>query len=118
MTVTLGILSLILSLISALYLYLPTLILSLGYGWWHNHPTKRWVFRILALAAFLLFINSGPTTLAIISFGIPFALFWILSFFAEYPNLLITLDDTQIIKQKISIYPGNVEVVGYTDDNQ
>src|SRR5690606_35266590 len=89
MTVTLGILSLVLSVVSALYLQLPTSFLSLGYGWSHNYPTKRWVFRILALATFLLFINTSPTTCILLSIAIPFAFFWTFSLFNANPNLFI-----------------------------
>jgi len=118
MMATFGILSLILSVVSAFYLQLPTFVLSLGYGWSHNYPTKRWVLRVLALATFLLFANASPTTWVLISIAIPFAFFWILSLFNAYPNFFITLDDKQIIKQKNTIYPANTEVVGYTDDAQ
>jgi hypothetical protein len=117
MTATFGILSLILSVVSALYLQLPTFLLSLGYGWSHNYPTKRWMLRILALVTFLFFIRTNPAPWAILSIAIPFAFFWIYSLFNAYPNFFITLDDKQIIKQKDAIYPGNIEVVGYTDDN-
>lgn len=117
MTVTFGILSLVLSVVSALYLQLPTFFLSLGYGWSHNYPTKRWVFRILALATFLLFINTSPTTCILLSIAIPFAFFWTFSLFNANPNLFIALDDKQIIKQNDRIYSDNTEVVGYTDDN-
>jgi len=117
MTATFGLLSLILSAASALYLQLPTFLLSLGYGWSHNYPAKRWVFRILALATFLLFINTSPAPWVLLSIAIPFAFFWIFSLFNAYPNFFITLDDKQIIKQKAIVYPSNTEVVGYTDDN-
>jgi len=117
MTVTFGILSLTLSIVSALYLQLPTFILSLGYGWSHNYPLKRWVFRILALAIFLLFVNTGPKLSGLFAVGIPFAFFWIFSLFNANPSLFIALNDHQIIKQKKFIYPDNTEVVGYIDEN-
>jgi hypothetical protein len=117
MAVTFGILSLILSVVSALYLQLPTFFLTLGYGWSHNYPTKRWLFRILALATFLLFLSTAPTLLTLLLVGIPFALFWIFSLFNANSNLFIALDDKQIIKQKDRIYTDNTEVVGYTDNN-
>jgi hypothetical protein len=112
-----SILSVILAIVSALYLQLPTFILSLDYGWSHNYPLKRWIFRILALAAFLLFINTVPTTWTLLAVGIPFAFFWIFSLFNANPNLFIALTDSQIIKQKDRIYSDDTEVVGYIDDN-
>src|SRR5690606_4077898 len=117
MTVTFGILSLVLSVVSALYLQLPTFFLSIGYGWSHNYPTKRWVFRILALATFLLFINTSPTTCILLSIAIPFAFFWTFSLFNANPNLFIALADSQIIKQKDRIYSDDTEVVGFIDEN-
>src|SRR5690349_11291684 len=100
MTATFGVLSLIFSVVSALYFQLSTFILSLGYRWSHNYPTKRWILRILALATFLLFIDTGPSTWVLLSIAIPFAFFWILSLFNAYPNFFVALDDKQIIKQK------------------
>lgn len=117
MTTTFGILSLTLSIISALYVQLPTYILPLGYGWSHNHRTKRWVLRILALAAFALFINTNPTTGILFSIAIPFALFWIFSLFSATSNLLVAVDSKHIIKQRDRIYADNTEIVGYIDDN-
>ncbi len=117
MTVIFGILSLTLSVVSALYLQLPTFFLILGYSWSHNYPAKRWIFRILALATFLFFINTTPTLLTLFSVGIPFAFFWTFSLFNANPNVFIALDDKQIIKQKDRIYSDNTEIVGYTDDN-
>ena len=117
MTATLGLLSLVFSVVSAFYLQLPTFLLSLGYGWSHNHPAKRWVLRILALATFILFINTSPASWVLLAIAIPYAFFWIFSLFNAYPNLFITLDSRQIIKQKDRIYPANTEVVGYSDDN-
>ena len=117
MTTTLGILSLTLGIVSALYLQLPTFILSLSYGWSHNYPLKRWIFRILALATFILFISTNPTTFTLFAIVIPFAFFWIFSLFNANPNLLIALADNQIIKQKDRIYSDDTEVVGYIDDN-
>ena len=117
MTATFGILSLILSIVSALYLQLPTFILSLGYSWSHNYPLKRWIFRILALATFILFINTNPTIWALLAIGIPFSFFWIFSLFNANPNLFIALAENQIIKQKKRIYSDDTEVVGYIDDN-
>src|SRR5690606_3921117 len=116
MTVIFGTLSLILSVVSALYLQLPTFFLSLGYRWSHNYPIKRWVFRILALTVFLLFINTSPTTSVLLSVAIPFAFFWIFSLFNANSNLFIALNDRQIIKQKEPIYPDDTEVVGYVDE--
>lgn len=118
MTTTLGILSLILSIVSALYLQLPTFILLLGYGWSHNYPLKRWIFRFLALTTFFLFINSDPQLWALLAIGIPFTFFWIFSLFNANPNLFIALNDHQIIKQKELIYPDDTEVVGYVDENE
>src|SRR5690606_10605292 len=117
MTVTFGILSLTLSIVSALYLQLPTFILSLGYGWSHNYPAKRWVVRMLALATFLLFICATPTTAVLLSIAIPFAFYCIFSLYNANSNLFISLTYHQIIKQKNRIYSESAEVVGYTDDN-
>ncbi|MDL2262472.1 DUF3179 domain-containing protein [Bacteroidales bacterium OttesenSCG-928-I21] len=113
-----GILSLILSIVSALYLQLPTFFLLLGYGWSHNYSLKRWIFRILALATFIIFISTNPTTCVLLSIAIPFTLFWIFSLFNANPNLFIALDDKKILKQKDRIYSDNIEVVGYTDDKE
>lgn len=115
MTITLGILSLILSLISAMYLQIPTFILAVGYRWAHNYPIKRWIFRIAALITFLLFIYTDPKLWIILSFGIPFTLFWIFSTFNANPNVFISLNEHLIIKQKDSIYPDDTEMVGYLD---
>lgn len=117
MTATFGILSLILSIVSALFLQLPTFILAVGYGWSHNYPVKRWVLKIAALPAFLLFINADPKLRALLLVGIPFSFFWIFSLFNANPNLFIALNENQIIKQKEPIYPGETEVVGYVDEN-
>lgn len=117
MTATFGILSLTLSIVSALYLQLPTFILSLGYGWSHNYPLKRWIFRILALGTFLLFVNTDPKLSELLAMGIPFAFFWIFSLFNANPYLFIALADNQIIKQKDHIYSGDTEVVGYIDED-
>lgn len=116
MTATFGILSLTLSIVSTLYLQLPTFILPLGYGWSHNYPLKRWIVRILALATFILFIRTNPSTWTLLVLGIPFTFFWFFSMFNANPNLFIALDDKQIIKQKDRIYSDNIDVVGYTDD--
>jgi hypothetical protein len=118
MTTTLGILSLILSIVSALYLQLPTFILLLGYGWSHNYPLKRWILRFLAITTLFLFINSDPQLWALLAIGIPFAFFWIFSLFNANPNLFIALNDHQIIKQIELIYPDDTEVVGYVDKNE
>src|SRR5687767_6277732 len=117
MTATFGILSLILSIVSALYLQLPTFILRVGYGWSHNYLVKRWILRVAALIAFLLFINGDPKLWATLLVGIPFAFFWIFSLFNANPNLFIALNDRQIIKQKDLIYSDDTEVVGYVDGN-
>ncbi|MGF2411788.1 MAG: DUF3179 domain-containing (seleno)protein [Ferruginibacter sp.] len=116
MIATFGILSLTLSIVCALYLQLPTFFLPLGYGWSHNYLLKRWILRILALATFLLFISTNPTTCVLLSIAIPFGFFWTFSLFNSNPNLFIALDDKQIIKQKDRIYSDNTEIVGYTDD--
>ncbi len=112
-----SILSVILAMVSALYLQLPTFFLPLGYGWSHNYPLKRWIFRILALATFILFLSTNPTTWTLLAIGIPFAFFWIFSLFNANPNLFIALADSQIIKQKDRIYSDDTEVIGFIDDN-
>ena len=117
MTLIFGILCLTLSFVIAFYLQLPTFFLALGYSWSHNYPAKRWIFRILALATYLLFINTAPTLFTLFSVSIPFAFFWVFSLFNANPNVFIALDDKQIIKQKDRIYSGNTEIVGYTDNN-
>ncbi len=117
MTAILGVISLILSILSALYLQLPTFILAVGYSWSHNYPIKRWIFRITALILFLLFLNGDPMLWAILLIGIPFLFFWIFSLFNANPNLFIALNEHQIIKQKERIYPKDTEVVGYIDPN-
>ena len=117
MIAALGILSLLLSMISALYLQLPTFILPLGYGWSHNYPMKRWIFRILALSSFLLFIYFDPPLWAILTIAIPFAFFWIFSLFNANSNLFIALNEDQIVKQKDLVYPGDTAVVGFVNEN-
>lgn len=112
-----GILSLILSVVTTLYLQLPTFILPLGYAWSHNYTLKRWILRVLALIAFLFFINTAPTLLTLLAIGIPFAFFWIFSLFNANSNLFIALDNKQIIKQKYRIYSDATEVIGYIDNN-
>lgn len=72
MILLLGILGLILSFISALYLQLPTFILILGYRWSHNYPQKRWVLRIFALVIFTAFISLSPQLWMLITLSIPF----------------------------------------------
>lgn len=116
MTAMFGVLSLLLSIVSALYLQLPTFILALGYGWSHNYPVKRWCFRILALSTFILFMNTDPKLWVVLCVAIPFAFFWFFSLFNANPNLFIALDENQVIKQKENIYPGDTEVVGYVDE--
>lgn len=115
MTATFGILSLMLVVVSALYLQLPTFILSLGYAWSHNYPLKRWILRILAFISFIIFIVTDPTLLTLLVVSIPFAFFWIFSLFNANPNLFIALNEHQLIKQKDLIYPNDTEVVGYVD---
>lgn len=116
MTATWGSISLILSIISALYLQLPTFILSLGYRWSHNYPLKRWILRISALIALLLFLFNNPPIWAILFVCVPFACFWIFSLFNANPNVFIALNEQQIIKQNLPIYSDDIEVVGYVDE--
>ncbi|MBN8216714.1 MAG: DUF3179 domain-containing protein [Spirochaetes bacterium] len=116
MTAIFGALSLGLSITGALYLQLPTFFLVLGHGWSHQYPMKRWIFRILAFAAFLLFIGTHPPLWVLLSVGIPSVFFWVFSLFNANPNLFVALSESQIIKQKSRVYPDGTQVVGYTDD--
>src|SRR5690606_21876880 len=116
MIITLGIISVLLSVLTALYLQLPTFILGLGYGWSHNYPTKRWILRILALLVFVSFVTQTSSSGLIIGIGLPFLFFWIFSLFNANPNLFVALEEKDIIKQKEKVYPDRTEVVGYVDN--
>ena len=116
MIVTLAILSILLSMVSALYLQIPTFVLALGYGWSHNFPTKRWILRIIALFVFTLFVIQTSSIGLIIGIGFPFSFFWIFSLFNANPNLFIALDEKDIKKQKEKIYNDQTEIVGYIDN--
>ena len=116
MIITLGIISVLLSVLTALYLQLPTFILGLGYGWSHNYPTKRWILRLLALLVFVSFVTQTSSSGLIIGIGLPFLFFWIFSLFNANPNLFVALEEKDIIKQKEKIYPDQTEVVGYVDN--
>ena len=118
MTITIGITSVLLSILTALYLQFPTFILGLGYGWSHNYPIKRWVLRILALVAFIFFVTTRASLGLIIGIGLPFLFFWIFSLFNANPNIFIAIDKKDIIKQKNKVYNDQTEVVGYIDDKE
>lgn len=115
MILTFGILSLVLSFISALYLQIPTFILILGYAWSHNYQQKQWVLRILALGAYAVFITLNPVFWLLLIISIPFLFFWIFSLFNANTRLFIALNEQQILKQKEQTYPDEEVVVGYLD---
>ena len=115
MTLFFAFLSILLILITALYLQLPTFILALGYGWTHNHAKKRWIFRFFAIDAFIVFIYLGPSTAGIIAAAIPFAALFIFSLINANSNVFAALDENHIVKQKEVIYDLETEIVGYCD---
>lgn len=116
MTLTIGIISVLLSILTALYLQIPTFILGLGYGWSHNYPTKRWILRIVALLAFSFFVTQTSSIGLIIGIGLPFFFFLVFSLFNANPNLFIALDEKDIVKQREKKYTDQTEIVGYIDN--
>lgn len=116
MDIILGISSILIAFITALFLQLPTFVLPLGYWWSHNYPAKRWVLRLLGLITYILFLFFSPPLLEIILVSIPFLFFWVFSLFNANPNLFIALNETQLIKQRKQMYDPNAEVVGYVDE--
>ena len=116
MIITIEIISVFLSITTALYLQIPTFILGLGYGWSHNYLTKRWILRVFALFAFIYFAINTSSLGFIVGIGFPFLFFWIFSLFNANPNLFIALDKEDIIKHKEKIYKDQTEVVGYIDN--
>jgi len=115
MTLFFSLLSILLILITALYQQLPTFILALGYGWWHNHAKKRWIFRFLAIDAFIVFIVLDPSMNCIIATAIPFAALFVFSLINANSNVFAALDESHILKQKELIYDLETEIVGYCD---
>jgi hypothetical protein len=115
MTLLFASLSILLILITALYLQLPTFILALGYGWTHKHAKKRWIFRFFALDAFIVFIFLDPPLYSIIATAVPFAALFLFSLINASSNVFAALDENHILKQKELIYDLETEIVGYCD---
>lgn len=112
-----GTLSLLLAIVTAAYLQLPTFLLFLGYSWFHNYFLKRWIIRMAAILCFALFLYLQPGLIAGIGFSIPFAFFMIFSLVNANPKVYIALSEQDILKKTDFFYPDATEVLGYVDSD-
>jgi hypothetical protein len=108
--------ALVLAIISAAYLQLPTFVLAMGYRWFHNYKIKRWIFRILSILFSVLFVTSTNSTTIIIIGLIPILFFLIFSLVNANPKVYISLSDNQILKLKETDYSLETEVLGYENE--
>jgi len=108
--------ALVLAIISAAYLQLPTFVLALGYRWFHNYKIKRWIFRLLSIMFCVIFVSSVHSITLIIIGLIPILFFLIFSFVNANPKVFISLSDNQILKLKETDYPSETEVLGFDDE--
>ncbi len=114
---SLGTFSVLLAILAAIYLQLPTFVLPLGYRWFHSYKSKRWLLRVVAVVVFILYQCSHPPVWAAIVLAVPFLFFLIFSLLNANPKVYIALNEEQILKGKRNIYPENTEVLGYADDS-
>ena len=112
-----ALLSILIALISAAYLQLPTFILALGYRWFHNYKVKLWLARIAALIFFVTFLYLCPPLWGIITASVPFTFLLLFSLVNANPKVYIALREDQIIKDKKLIQPVTSEIVGYVDED-
>jgi len=108
--------ALVLAIISAAYLQLPTFVLALGYRWFHNYKVKRWIFRLLSILFCGLFVTSANSITLIIIGLIPIIFFLIFSLVNANPKVYISLSENQILKLKETNYPSETEVLGFDDE--
>lgn len=110
--------SIIVAIISAAYLQLPTFLLGLGYKWFHNYKSKRWLMRLVALILYLIFLFRNPSLSLILFTSIPFLFFWLFSLFNANPKIYIALSENQILKQKDFVYSKETEILGFIDSKE
>lgn len=110
-------LSILLAIIAAAYLQIPTFLLFLGYGWSHQFEWKRWLFRIGAVIFLVLFLCEQPPLWAILLTLLPFLFFLGLSTMNANPKVFIDLSEEMIIKEKSSPYYISTEVIGFVNDH-
>jgi hypothetical protein len=110
------ILSIIFAIISAAYLQLPTFILSLGYGWFHNYKTKRWIFRLLSIIFSILLIETLNSVIISVLVNIPNAFLLFFSLVNANPKVYISLSEENILKLRETDYPKDTEVLGYRNE--
>lgn len=111
-----SLLSILLAIIAAAYLQIPTFLLFLGYGWSHRFEWKRWVLRIAAIICFVFFLYEQPPLWAILVTLIPLLFFLVLSVLNANPDVFIALSEEMIIKEKSSPYYVSTEIIGYVND--
>lgn len=116
MLLLVSLLSVLLALVSAAYLQLPTFILPLGYGWFHAYRAKRWLLRLLALASWVVFMALHPPVWGIVATSVPWLFFLVFSLFNANSRVFIALAETQILKPTRNPYPPEMEILGYVDD--
>jgi hypothetical protein len=108
--------ALVLAIITAAYLQLPTFVLALGYRWFHNFKIKRWIFRLLSILLCVLFVILAHSITLIIIGLIPILFFLIFSLVNANPKVYISLSDKQILKLKEVDYPKEMEALGFDDE--
>jgi hypothetical protein len=117
MTYTIAFLSVISAIVSAAYLQLPTFILDLGYRWFHNYKSKRWIWRCISILSFTSFLLLQPPVWLIILTSVFILFFLTFSLVNANPKVYVALNENQIIKQQIKIYTPETEVLGYVDES-
>ena len=108
--------ALVLAIISAAYLQLPTFVLALGYRWFHNYKIKRWIFRLVSILCCVLFITSANSITLIVIGLIPILFFLIFSLVNANPKVYISLSENQILKLKETDYLSETEVLGFDNE--
>jgi hypothetical protein len=108
--------ALLTAIICAAYLQLPTFVLALGYRWFLHYKTKRWVLRLLSVLLGAIFVISTNSLTFFIIGLIPILFFLIFSLFNATPNVYISLSGNQILKEKVSGYPSETEVLGFYNE--
>lgn len=117
MDILFSVIGILLAVIAAAYLQIPTFILFLGYGWSHRFEWKRWVFRLASLISFIVFLYEEPPVWGIILTGIPILFLLVLSLLNANPRVFIALSEQMILKEKASPYYASTEMIGYVDDD-
>lgn len=116
MTVIYGILSILFAFASFFYFQMPMFVHKIPLSWLLNYGWKRMLLRLIALCFFIIFINANSFGWQLILIGIPFFIFWTLSFFLKSNIMFKALSTNHITKNNMP-YSGKTEVVGFVSQS-